>query len=208
MCHQRADFMALTTMTSNSKLLLLSCPFTSLLDHYHYRVALKGVKSNKCVIFRVKLVKLQRYAVSLQFTTSFEDSCFFTYLDVSVQNYQTFVAVNRAGYKFSTSAATNLYKLVGDQKRTRLFMDFLIMIKCYLSQQRLYWKDMYLEVTRHITTVKLCYNIFYFSSQPDQNSHITLSHTATPIVPKLQRSRKESQEPMIRADQCDLNGRC
>lgn len=116
------------------------------------------------------MVKVQCYAVSLQ-STSFEDSCFFTYLHVSVQNYQTFVVVNHAGYNFSTSAATNLYKLVGDQKRTHLFLAFLIMIKCYLSQQRLYWKDMH--VSRSNTTHRNCeallqYLLFFFAARPKQ----------------------------------------
>lgn len=123
------------------------------------------------MIFRVKLVKVQPYAVSLQFTTSFEDSWFFTYLHVSVQNDQTFVAVNRAGYEFSTSAANNLYKLVGDQKRTRLFMAFLMMIKFYLSQQRLCWKD--LHVSRSNTTHRNCesllqYLLFFLAARPKQ----------------------------------------
>lgn len=43
--------------------------------------------------------------------------------------------------------------------------------------------------------------------QPDRNSHVTVSRAAPPIMPKLQRSRKESQEPMITADQCRINGR-
>lgn len=123
------------------------------------------------MIFRVKLVKVRPYAVSLQFTTSFEDSCVFTYLHVSVQNYQTFVAVNRAGYKFSTSAVTNLCKLVGDQKRTRLFMAFLIMIKCSLSQQRLYWKDMHVSrsnTTRCNCEALLQYLLIFFAARPKQ----------------------------------------
>ncbi|XP_011619657.2 pleckstrin homology domain-containing family N member 1 isoform X1 [Takifugu rubripes] len=33
--------------------------------------------------------------------------------------------------------------------------------------------------------------------QPDRNSHVTVSHAAPPLVPKLQRSKKESQEPII-----------
>ncbi|XP_031142442.1 uncharacterized protein LOC116040878 isoform X2 [Sander lucioperca] len=43
--------------------------------------------------------------------------------------------------------------------------------------------------------------------QPDRSSHITVSHAAPPIMPKLQRSRKESQEPIITGDQCHINGR-
>lgn len=48
---------------------------------------------------------------------------------------------------------------------------------------------------------------FLFDLQPDRSSHITVSHAAPPIMPKLQRSRKESQEPIITGDQCHINGR-
>ncbi|XP_047468061.1 pleckstrin homology domain-containing family N member 1 [Mugil cephalus] len=43
--------------------------------------------------------------------------------------------------------------------------------------------------------------------QPDRSSHITGSHAPPPIMPKLHRSRKESQEPIIAVDQCHINGR-
>lgn len=46
---------------------------------------------------------------------------------------------------------------------------------------------------------------FLFDLQPDRN--VAVSHAPPPIMPKLQRSRKESQEPMITADQHDINGR-
>ncbi|XP_054465749.1 pleckstrin homology domain-containing family N member 1 isoform X2 [Anoplopoma fimbria] len=47
-------------------------------------------------------------------------------------------------------------------------------------------------------------NWMFQLQKPDRN--VTVSHTAPPIMPKLQRSRKESQEP-ITADQCHINGR-
>ncbi|XP_049921744.1 uncharacterized protein LOC126403233 [Epinephelus moara] len=50
-------------------------------------------------------------------------------------------------------------------------------------------------------------NWMFQLQQPDRNSHVTVSRAAPPIMPKLQRSRKESQEPMITADQCRINGR-
>lgn len=50
-------------------------------------------------------------------------------------------------------------------------------------------------------------NWMFQLQQPDRNSHVTVSRAAPPIVPKLKRSRKESQEPMITADQCRINGR-
>ncbi|KAL7397930.1 hypothetical protein ABVT39_001791 [Epinephelus coioides] len=50
-------------------------------------------------------------------------------------------------------------------------------------------------------------NWMFQLQQPDRNSHVTVSRTAPPIMPKLQRNRKESQEPMITADQCRINGR-
>ncbi|XP_056240961.1 probable pleckstrin homology domain-containing family N member 1 [Seriola aureovittata] len=49
-------------------------------------------------------------------------------------------------------------------------------------------------------------NWIFHLQQPDRSS-IPASQAAPPIVPKLQRSRKESQEPMILADQCQINGR-
>ena len=48
---------------------------------------------------------------------------------------------------------------------------------------------------------------FLFDLQPDRSSHVTVSHPAPPIMPKLQRSRKESQEPMITSDKSRINGR-
>ncbi|KAJ4934188.1 hypothetical protein JOQ06_006993 [Pogonophryne albipinna] len=50
-------------------------------------------------------------------------------------------------------------------------------------------------------------NWMFQLQQPDRNSHVAVSHAPPPIMPKLQRSRKESQEPMITADQHDINGR-
>ncbi|XP_028439234.1 pleckstrin homology domain-containing family N member 1 [Perca flavescens] len=50
-------------------------------------------------------------------------------------------------------------------------------------------------------------NLMFQLQQPDRNSHVTVSHAAPPIMPKLQRSRKESQEPIMTADQCHINGR-
>ncbi|XP_034027828.1 probable pleckstrin homology domain-containing family N member 1 [Thalassophryne amazonica] len=42
--------------------------------------------------------------------------------------------------------------------------------------------------------------------QPDGSSSITVNRSVPPIMPKLRRSRKESQEPMLTADQCHVNG--
>ncbi|XP_035513037.1 uncharacterized protein LOC118324692 [Morone saxatilis] len=50
------------------------------------------------------------------------------------------------------------------------------------------------------------WNWIFQLQQPDRNSHVTVSHAPPPIMPKLQRSRKESQEPMIKANQCHING--
>ncbi|XP_059189584.1 probable pleckstrin homology domain-containing family N member 1 [Centropristis striata] len=50
-------------------------------------------------------------------------------------------------------------------------------------------------------------NWMFQLQQPDRDSHVTVSPTAPPLMPKLQRNRKESQEPMIPADQCHINGR-
>ncbi|KAL3063762.1 pleckstrin homology domain-containing family N member 1 [Trematomus bernacchii] len=50
-------------------------------------------------------------------------------------------------------------------------------------------------------------NWMFQLQQPDRNSHVAASHAPPPIMPKLQRSRKESQEPMITADQRHINGR-
>ncbi|XP_068194349.1 probable pleckstrin homology domain-containing family N member 1 [Antennarius striatus] len=52
------------------------------------------------------------------------------------------------------------------------------------------------------------WNWIFQLQKPDQSSHITVSHAAPPVMPKLQRSRKESQEPTITANQCHINGRC
>ncbi|XP_029910929.1 pleckstrin homology domain-containing family N member 1 [Myripristis murdjan] len=49
-------------------------------------------------------------------------------------------------------------------------------------------------------------NWIFQLQQPEKNSYITTSHAAPPLMPKLQRSRKESEEPMITADQCHSNG--
>ncbi|KAM9751463.1 putative pleckstrin homology domain-containing family N member 1 isoform 1-T1 [Menidia menidia] len=43
--------------------------------------------------------------------------------------------------------------------------------------------------------------------QPDRSSHVTVSRPPPPIVPKLRRCRKESEKPIIAADQCHINGR-
>lgn len=50
-------------------------------------------------------------------------------------------------------------------------------------------------------------NWIFQLQQPDRSSHVTVSHPPPPIMPKLQRSRKESQEPMLAADQYYINGR-
>ncbi|XP_037335362.2 rho guanine nucleotide exchange factor 7 isoform X1 [Pungitius pungitius] len=50
-------------------------------------------------------------------------------------------------------------------------------------------------------------NWMFQLQQPDRNSHVAVSHTAPPIMPKLQRSRKETQEPTRPANQCGINGR-
>ncbi|XP_055366268.1 uncharacterized protein LOC114859357 [Betta splendens] len=42
--------------------------------------------------------------------------------------------------------------------------------------------------------------------QPDRSSHVTVSPAAPPIMPKLQRNRKESQEPMLMADHFHIKG--
>ncbi|XP_037628460.1 probable pleckstrin homology domain-containing family N member 1 [Sebastes umbrosus] len=49
-------------------------------------------------------------------------------------------------------------------------------------------------------------NWMFQLQQPDRSSHVTASHAAPPIMPKLQKSRKESKEPMITADQRHVNG--
>ncbi|XP_022049721.1 probable pleckstrin homology domain-containing family N member 1 [Acanthochromis polyacanthus] len=50
-------------------------------------------------------------------------------------------------------------------------------------------------------------NWIFHLQQPDRSSHVTASQAPPPVLPKLQRSRKESQEPMITANQCHINGR-
>ncbi|KAI9531136.1 hypothetical protein NQZ68_000631 [Dissostichus eleginoides] len=50
-------------------------------------------------------------------------------------------------------------------------------------------------------------NWMFQLQQPDRNSHVAMSQAPPPIMPKLQRSRKESQEPMITADQRHINSR-
>lgn len=49
-------------------------------------------------------------------------------------------------------------------------------------------------------------NWIFQLQQPDRSSNITVSQAAPPIMPKLKRSRKESQEPMITAGQYHING--
>ncbi|KAF7655268.1 hypothetical protein LDENG_00058100 [Lucifuga dentata] len=49
-------------------------------------------------------------------------------------------------------------------------------------------------------------NWIFHLQQPDKSSKVNVSHSAPPIMPKLYRSRKESQEPMITADQHHANG--
>nr|XP_046252159.1 probable pleckstrin homology domain-containing family N member 1 [Scatophagus argus] len=51
------------------------------------------------------------------------------------------------------------------------------------------------------------WNWIFQLQQPDRSSNITVSPAAPPIMPKLHRSRKESQGPMITTDQCHINGR-
>lgn len=51
------------------------------------------------------------------------------------------------------------------------------------------------------------WNWIFQLQQPDRSSHVTVSHAAPPVMPKLQRSRKESQEAMITTDQSRVNGR-
>ncbi|KAF3860115.1 hypothetical protein F7725_000370 [Dissostichus mawsoni] len=50
-------------------------------------------------------------------------------------------------------------------------------------------------------------NWMFQLQQPDRKSHVAMSQAPPPIMPKLQRSRKESQEPMITADQRHINSR-
>ncbi|KAK2851104.1 hypothetical protein Q5P01_007380 [Channa striata] len=49
-------------------------------------------------------------------------------------------------------------------------------------------------------------NWIFQLQQPDRSSHVTLSQGAPPIVPKLHRNKKESQEPMPTADHHHING--
>ncbi|XP_017266723.1 uncharacterized protein LOC108233056 isoform X2 [Kryptolebias marmoratus] len=50
-------------------------------------------------------------------------------------------------------------------------------------------------------------NWIFQLQQPDRSSHSTANHPPPPVMPKLQRSRKQSQEPILAADQCHINGR-
>lgn len=53
------------------------------------------------------------------------------------------------------------------------------------------------------------YQTWIFHLQkPDRGSHIIMSQPPPPLVPKLQRNRKESQELILAGDQCHVNGRC
>ncbi|XP_041859150.1 uncharacterized protein LOC121651212 [Melanotaenia boesemani] len=49
-------------------------------------------------------------------------------------------------------------------------------------------------------------NWMFQLQQPDRSSQVTVSRAPPPIMPKLQKSRKESQELFIRSDQCHMNG--
>ncbi|XP_047227312.1 uncharacterized protein LOC124871788 [Girardinichthys multiradiatus] len=48
--------------------------------------------------------------------------------------------------------------------------------------------------------------IFYLQ-QPDRESHIIMSQPPPPLMPKLQRNRKETQEQILAGDQCHINAR-
>ncbi|XP_039459811.1 rho guanine nucleotide exchange factor 7 [Oreochromis aureus] len=50
-------------------------------------------------------------------------------------------------------------------------------------------------------------NWIFQLQQPDRSNHVTLSQPPPPLMPKLQRNRKESQEPMLAADPYHINGR-
>ncbi|XP_072222356.1 probable pleckstrin homology domain-containing family N member 1 isoform X2 [Leuresthes tenuis] len=50
-------------------------------------------------------------------------------------------------------------------------------------------------------------NWIFQLQQPDRSSHVTVSRAPPPIMPKLQRIRKESQEPIMTANHCHINGR-
>ncbi|XP_004571028.2 putative pleckstrin homology domain-containing family N member 1 [Maylandia zebra] len=50
-------------------------------------------------------------------------------------------------------------------------------------------------------------NWIFQLQQPDRSNHVTVSQPPPPIMPKLQRNRKESQEPMLAADPYHINGR-
>ncbi|KAM4562174.1 putative pleckstrin homology domain-containing family N member 1 isoform 2-T2 [Odontesthes bonariensis] len=50
-------------------------------------------------------------------------------------------------------------------------------------------------------------NWIFQLQQPDQSSHVSVSRAPPPIMPKLQRIRKESQEPIMTANQRHINGR-
>ncbi|XP_076022818.1 putative pleckstrin homology domain-containing family N member 1 [Genypterus blacodes] len=57
------------------------------------------------------------------------------------------------------------------------------------------------------TCVEDYQNWIFQLQQPKKSSGDIVSHKAPPIMPKLYRSRMESQEPMIAADYCHTNGR-
>ncbi|XP_006785803.2 uncharacterized protein LOC102786134 [Neolamprologus brichardi] len=50
-------------------------------------------------------------------------------------------------------------------------------------------------------------NWIFQLQQPDRSNYVTVSQPPPPIMPKLQRNRKESQEPMLAADPYHINGR-
>ncbi|KAL3974145.1 glutamate decarboxylase [Sarotherodon galilaeus] len=50
-------------------------------------------------------------------------------------------------------------------------------------------------------------NWIFQLQQPDRSNHVTVSQPPPPLMPKLQRNRKESQEPMLAADPYHINGR-
>ncbi|XP_013865825.1 uncharacterized protein LOC106518928 [Austrofundulus limnaeus] len=50
-------------------------------------------------------------------------------------------------------------------------------------------------------------NWIFQLQQPDRSSRVTASHPPPAIMPKLQRNRRPSQEPIMAAEQCHINGR-
>ncbi|CAN9515699.1 unnamed protein product [Ophioblennius macclurei] len=50
-------------------------------------------------------------------------------------------------------------------------------------------------------------NWIFQLQQLDRSSHVPVSHAPPPIMPKLHRGRKDSQEPIITAEKCHINGR-